>query len=108
MHGWPGLIGTRDLLDQLMTTRGPLRVLFHDLAEELGDVIQACVLCIADVLAVIMPRLKGVILNRDQVERHVIEAGFPSSHRRPPSRSRCLRCYPDSAPQTTRRRFHRS
>src|SRR6266516_6438569 len=105
MHRWPGLVGARDLLDQLMTARGTFGVLLHDLAEELGDVIQSRVLRIADVLPVVMPRLKGVILNRDQVERHVIEASFSSSHRRPPSRSRCLRCYPDSAPQTNRRRF---
>src|SRR5689334_11270719 len=103
VHGRSRLVRAADLLDQLMAARGPRRVLLHDLAEEPSDVLQPCVLCIADVLAVVVPGLERVILNRDQVERHVIEAGFSGSHRWLPSLIGCPRCYPASARETGRR-----
>src|SRR5205814_1292551 len=49
VHGRSRLVRAADLLDQLMAARGPRRVLLHGLAEELGDVLQPCVLCTTDV-----------------------------------------------------------
>ena len=63
VHGGTGLVGTGYLLEQLMAAPGAFGVLLHDLTEELGDVIQPGILCIADVLTVIMPDLQGVVLH---------------------------------------------
>jgi hypothetical protein len=57
VHSRSGVVRAADLLDQLVTARSALGILLHDLAEELSDVIQSCVLCIANVLAVVMPAL---------------------------------------------------
>ena len=58
----------------------PLRVLLHHLAEERGDIIASGVFGVTHVLPVVVASLERVILNRDQVEGHIIESGFSGCH----------------------------
>src|SRR5215210_1577736 len=61
-----------------------LRVLPHDLLEEVGDVIEACVTCVPHVLAVVVSGLQRVVLQADQVVADIVESGFTGCHMAPP------------------------
>src|SRR3954471_7026140 len=84
LDGRAALVGAGQPLQELVAALGARGVLVHDLAEETGDVLQACVLGVPDVLAVVVACLERVVLDRDQVVRDVLEAGLTGSHRVPP------------------------
>lgn len=63
-----------------MATPGSLRIIGHHLLEEPSDVVPAGVASIADVLAVVVAGFEGVVLDRDEIERDVVETGFACSH----------------------------
>src|SRR5881392_3873964 len=69
-------------------------VLLHRVAEELRDVVQPGVLRVPDVLAVIVPRLEGVVLDGDEIVGNVREAGLSGGHVVPPLSRASHRRYP--------------
>lgn len=62
-----------------MTLRGPFGILGPDFREEQSNVVLTSIAGVTNVLAVIVARLKGVVLQRDEVKADVIEAGFSSA-----------------------------
>src|SRR5690242_9310913 len=63
-----------ELPQELVTACRPVEVLLHRLLEEGGHVLVPGVAGVADVLAVVVARLEGVVLHRDEIEDHVAEA----------------------------------
>src|SRR5215207_9935768 len=94
-----------------MAPAGPLGVLGHDLLEERRDLVLAGIAGVAHVLAVVVAGFERVVLDRDQVVGHVVEAGFAGRHislpllfRGPPSAGRLLsEALPPAAPDHTGR-----
>src|SRR3954470_5704092 len=82
-----GVLLVGQLAEELVALRGPAGVLLHHLLEELRDVVVAAVLGVPDVLAVVVPGLQRVVLDRDQVVHDVAEAGFTRRHSDRPSAS---------------------
>jgi hypothetical protein len=76
------------LCEVLVALLGAVRVLDHDPLEELRVLVLAGVARITDVLPDVVPGLPGVVLNRDEVEAHVIEARFTGGHGDPFIRQR--------------------
>src|SRR3954463_12183960 len=79
-RGRASVLGAGQLPEQVVTALPALGVLLHHLAEERGDVVQAGVLGVPDVLAVVVTGLERVVLDGDQVERDVGETGLTSGH----------------------------
>src|SRR5690242_15148064 len=70
-----------ELPQELVTACRPVGVLLHRLLEEGGHVLVPGVAGVADVLAVVVARLEGVVLHRDEIEDNVAEACLTCCHR---------------------------
>src|SRR5690348_697527 len=73
---WTRVVGAAELGQELVALVCAPRVLLHDLAEEVRDLLLAGVLRVPDVLPVVVACLECVVLHRDQVEGDVVEAGL--------------------------------
>src|SRR5438552_12405449 len=80
LRGRSRLVGSADVLEQLVSAGRAGAVVLHRVAEELRDVVQPGVLRVPDVLTVVVPRLQGVVLDGDEVVGDVLEAGLSGCH----------------------------
>src|SRR3954453_6116679 len=77
----PGVFLRVELPQELVAAGRPVGILLHRLLEEGGNVLVPGVAGVADVLAVVVARLEGVVLHRDEIEDHVAKACLTCRHR---------------------------
>src|SRR5690625_4346905 len=76
-----GLIGAAaELQEKLVAAMGAAGILRHYLLEEFRDLLMPGVARVPDVLAVVVARLEGMVLNGYEVESDVVEACFACGH----------------------------
>src|SRR5436305_7742467 len=78
--GWAAVRLLGHLQQELMAPLRAMRILGHDLLEEFRDVVEPRVLGVADILSVVVSGLQRMVLHRNKVVGHVVEAGFPRCH----------------------------
>ena len=81
---WGGVVCPAHGSEELVTLVCPRFIFTHHLLKERRDVISASIPGIPDVLAIIVPTLKCVVLNRNQIKGNVVKSCLSRSHRRLP------------------------